>query len=447
MEYLVQQPLRICFILDTPNLSTGVPTAGLPARIVSLAKSLQNAGAEISFVLGDRGMTMDALASWNFRSLLVNPNYLYGAPELLSPYIQQLNPNFIVIADAKLTATNGRLWARQIGARLVYEAHDDEAQLARDRGDSDAAIRNFADWQAAAAKGADFVTVLTRREEQMMINFGITQERILVAPIGIELSERTTWGPDLQAKRLLMIGNLFYEPNAIAARFIVGLVQQLNERGCAITARIIGRGPDDLLHCDAPNVEFCGAVPELDPHMSGSTLALAPIAFGSGQKKKLLDFLAAGLPVLATSEAVNGYPTGHPGVVINDHLDSWADTIERLINNEAELQQMGVAGRDSLFPAYDAAFIAEQVLIRYRTWLHSPLRRSDVQLPEGSMESTWLLEHASKQGLGAACLTKEQPVLAISGKSPVIREHPCTNLVLQKPGSYGFDHKRDLVTL
>ena len=414
MNETCESKIRVCMILDTPNLSTGVATAGLPARMVSLAAALQDAGAEVSFVLGDRGMTETAAKNWGFPSLLVNPELLYGPGEKLVPLLSELKPDFLIITDPQVTAMNGRLWAAQVGARLIYEAHDDEAQLSRDGGDDEDVIASRGAWQLAAAQTADFVTVLTEREAKTMRRFGIDEDRLLIAPIGIDVSERTKWGPHAESQRLLMIGNLFYHPNAMAVRFLIELIEELNDRGHNVTVRIVGRGPDELTDCDVAGVEFVGPVRDLDDVMSDVALAVAPLTVGSGQKKKLLDYAAAALPVLATAEATNGYAAGHPGVVVNDDLSAWADEVVRLLADAERLRVLGEAGRQALFPHYDSSCIAVKALTAYRTWLDMPLQRERVTLPnEDSCEPTWLIEHANQLGLGDPILTASRQAVTL----------------------------------
>lgn len=398
--------IRVCIILDTPNLSTGVATAGLPARMVTLADSLRTAGAEVSFVLGDRGMTIAAAQQWDFEGVLVNPELIYGLPQALVPSLRKLQPDFLVIADPQVVTLNGKHWAEQVGARLIYEAHDDEAQLARDAGHDDETVSTQAAWQLAAAMIADFVTVLTEREAQTMRGYGVDEDRLLIAPIGINFAERNAWGPRADSRKLLMIGNLFYHPNTLAARFLIDLVSDMRSRGHDVSALIVGRGPEDLINCEVDGIEFAGLVRDLDTVTANVALAVAPLVVGSGQKKKLLDYQAAALPVLATTEATNGYVDGAPGVVINDDLDTWAEEVERLLSDQETLTRLGEAGREAILPHFDAAAIAEKALTCYRRWLIMPTSEG-VTVPPGlnSSEPTWLSEHARQLGLGEPVLT------------------------------------------
>jgi len=53
-------------------------------------------------------------------------------------------------------------------------------------------------------------------------------------------------------------------------------------------------------------------------------VALSPVRFGAGLKIKVLEALASGCPVLATSHSVEGFPTGIREVVtVEDNFSSW----------------------------------------------------------------------------------------------------------------------------
>ncbi|WP_067067641.1 glycosyltransferase family 4 protein [Carbonactinospora thermoautotrophica] len=410
--------MRIVMVLDTPNIWAGVPVAGTPARMAQLARALSGAGADVVFVLCDRGITATALAAWPFNGLLVHPEVLYGPPPLLAEHLRPYAPDLLVVTDAEAVATNARAWADLLGCRLVYEAHDDEAALSRSLGEPAALTARRRAWQEAAARAADYVTVLSAREAATMRGYGVDPARLLVAPNGVDLSARTPWGPNPPARRLLFIGNLHYAPNARAVQLLVELVAALRERGVEVSARVVGRGPGDVTR-PAAGVEFRGPVVDLDPELADVTVAVAPLVAGSGMKMKVLDYLAAGLPVLATSEAVNGLPPDSPGVIVCDELDRWPGLVAELLDDPARLQTLGAAGRARLRPDHEWAGIAARVLAAYRSWLALPAPpRPPAALPPGAGEPRWLVEHAQQQALKTPALTTAQPVIHLPAGIP-----------------------------
>jgi glycosyltransferase involved in cell wall biosynthesis len=62
------------------------------------------------------------------------------------------------------------------------------------------------------------------------------------------------------------------------------------------------------------------------PHefYSKINVALSPVRFGAGLKIKVLEALASGCPVVATSHSVEGFPAGIREVAsVEDNYDNW----------------------------------------------------------------------------------------------------------------------------
>ena len=109
-----------------------------------------------------------------------------------------------------------------------------------------------------------------------------------------------------------------------------GLVQRMPD----VVVRIIGKSPSrDLLAMvdQFPNnVRLEGFVDDLEPLFASATASLVPLRLGSGVKIKMLETLARGLPVLSTSDGVNGIPVsldGSDGCLLEDDLSKWPEIL------------------------------------------------------------------------------------------------------------------------
>ncbi|GGI71456.1 hypothetical protein GCM10011581_05650 [Saccharopolyspora subtropica] len=390
----------LVFLLDTPNVWRGQALAGTPARTLALAEHSHRAGAAVTMVLCDRGADYGTAADWPFDLALVHPNDFY-TPNALAGLLDLATVDFVVLCEAESLVSIGRDLARLLDARLVYDVHDDDAAVAASLGEPAETVEGHATIQRVALRTADNVIVSTRNETTMAATTGVPSVRTALLPNGADPQQRHCWGPDANAATLVFLGNLYYQPNARAVDAIRStILPALHADDLDVRVRVIGRGPAELTH-DGSGIEFTGRVDTINDGLRGTTLALAPLTAGSGAKMKVLDYLAAGLPVLGTSEAVTGLPPNHPGVVVEDALSQWPARIAALMRDPTALSEIGRAGRRCVEGELSWQRIGADLVRQGRAWLTT--------LPPGPSPAIdnhcagvprWLIEHADQDALG-----------------------------------------------
>jgi glycosyltransferase involved in cell wall biosynthesis len=388
-------PLRFVFVLDTPNVWFGRALAGTPARVLALAEYAQRAGAQVTVVLCDRGAEYGAGLDWATRTLLVHPADFYE-PSTLGRILAPTCADFLVVCEAESLLALGRSVADRVGARLVYDVHDGEAALAESLGEPRWVIERHAMTQRMALAAADHVIVLTPREAGMVASVGIAAALL---PNGSDPALRTCWGPDPSAATLVFLGNLYYTPNARAVDYLRDkLLPSLRELAVRVRIRVIGRGPgvgnlnNGMVHL--------GQVPSINDALQGATLAVAPLEAGSGAKMKVLDYMAAGLPVLGTTEAVSGLPDDHPGAIVEDALTVWPNLVRALLRDPDTLQALGRQGRACVEDQFSWRRIGASLVDQGRIWLNQgDCECRDIPQPLVGFPR-WLAEHATQDALG-----------------------------------------------
>ncbi|MEM6550987.1 MAG: glycosyltransferase [Planctomycetota bacterium] len=112
------------------------------------------------------------------------------------------------------------------------------------------------------------------------------------------------WSPD---HSLAFWGNLAFEPNADAARFLLKRVwPKLIKQHPDAKLSLIGPNLPDALQrlTNQPGVTVTGHVPDLPALLHQHALAVMPFRLGLGIKNKLLEAAALGLPIIASPHAV-----------------------------------------------------------------------------------------------------------------------------------------------
>jgi hypothetical protein len=138
---------------------------------------------------------------------------------------------------------------------------------------------------------------------------------------------------------VVLTGNMAYPPNADAARWLsTAIGPALWRRRPRATVWVVGR---DAQRLDLdPRIEVRADVPELTSYLRRARLALAPLRIGTGSPNKVLEAMAAGTPVVATSDAVAPFAFG-PGVVATaDDAESLAILVDRMLADEGDRERL-----------------------------------------------------------------------------------------------------------
>jgi glycosyltransferase involved in cell wall biosynthesis len=134
-----------------------------------------------------------------------------------------------------------------------------------------------------------------------------------------------------------------------------------------VSIRIIGLNPPEHLRTLAaadPRIQVLGFVDDVRPHFAASAVALCPIRDGGGTRVKVLDALALGRPLVATTigcEGLDVEPDRH--VLIGDTPETFAAQIGRLFEDPALGARLAREGRAQVearyaWPALGARFAA-----------------------------------------------------------------------------------------
>jgi glycosyltransferase involved in cell wall biosynthesis len=196
---------------------------------------------------------------------------------------------------------------------VVYEAHNVEADLkASIFADSEGghkAVELVTQLEGEACAHASLVVCCTEEDRRRMIErYGVASEIVHVIPNGASLASAlyAPWHTrDLTSPRCVFAGS-GHAPNVEAAAIILEAAALLPGVGFDL----VGDLDTELRHLPLPgNVVLHGRVSDVQKQwlFSQAALALNPMKVGSGSNLKLVDYLAAGLPVLSSTVGARGF--------------------------------------------------------------------------------------------------------------------------------------------
>lgn len=144
---------------------------------------------------------------------------------------------------------------------------------------------------------------------------------------------RKKHGLDTDQPICLFIGAYDYEPNEIAATVIA---EHLAPSLPDIEFLLVGREPPSLPN---ENITVPGFVDDLPAALNVTDVAVCPLTKGSGTKLKIMDYLAAGLPIVTTRVGAQGIPLSDgENAMIRDDPAEMATAI-RTVLTSTELRE------------------------------------------------------------------------------------------------------------
>jgi len=161
--------------------------------------------------------------------------------------------------------------------------------------------------------------------------------RVEMVPNGIDIvANSPDWGKPVP-NRLVYSGALTYSANYDAVQYfletILPLIRQHNPQAhLQVTGTTQGIKIDDLPLDESVNL--IGFVEDIRPVVAGAWVCVVPLRQGGGTRIKILEAMALGTPVVATSKGAEGLDVTHnENILIADHPGEFALHVVRLLND------------------------------------------------------------------------------------------------------------------
>ena len=120
------------------------------------------------------------------------------------------------------------------------------------------------------------------------------------------------------------------------------------------------------------NVEVTGTVADVRPYYGDAAAAIVPLRVGGGTRLKILEAMAAGVPVISTTLGAEGLAVS-PGkdILIADREEEWRTHLELLAGDADRWNTISRAGRELVHSRYDWEILAKPLYDTYAEWLAS----------------------------------------------------------------------------
>ncbi len=182
-------------------------------------------------------------------------------------------------------------------------------------------------------------------------------ERVMTVENGIDTGHfdpRAAFRPVDEAGPLIVFtGQMDYPPNVEAVRWFANdILPHVRERHAKARFAIVGRNPTEAVKALASDgVIVTGEVEDVRGWLAAASVAVAPLKLARGIQNKVLEAMAMGLPVVATSSAAEGID--HDGTIrASDDATGFAEQVCALLSDAKGARAQGKAARERVIARY-----------------------------------------------------------------------------------------------
>lgn len=184
-------------------------------------------------------------------------------------------------------------------------------------------------------------TVVSNHEKHILKHAIPNYHNIHIIPNCIHLDDYQEIPHQLAPSSLIFTGSFRYRPNYEAMVWFVGDVLPHIQQSLPDMRLIITGDHAGLPLPKAKNVILTGFVNDVRPLVAGSLVSLAPLLSGGGTRLKILEAMALGTPVVATTKGAQGLDVEDgENILIADTAGRFAEAVQSVVTNPGIRQRM-----------------------------------------------------------------------------------------------------------
>ena len=196
--------------------------------------------------------------------------------------------------------------------------------------------RTLRQFEIRVVRHASTTLVVNERERDALLEL-VPGAPVVAMPNGVDLEAFAPAHIPSASPTVVFCGVMSYAPNIEGVIWFVKQVWPL-VRATRPDARFVIVGADPAREVRAlaspeSSIEVTGAVPAVQPYLASAAMAIAPLWMTQGLQNKVLEALAAGLPVVTTPAVAAGLPNeATHGCTVASSETEFADAVVELLN-------------------------------------------------------------------------------------------------------------------
>lgn len=197
----------------------------------------------------------------------------------------------------------------------------------------------------------DLCTATTRAEWETLNGYGVDVSGGWF-PNGVDSDYFKPSEEAYEPDTICFLGRMDYYPNQQCMfDYCANVLPKIRARRPNVKLQIVGADPSPAVRrlADLPGVSVTGRVPDVRPYLHLAALSVAPLSIARGTQNKILEAMAAGVPVVTSQAAAGGVDAeAEKHFLVARTAHEHADAALRILENPAERQRLATAGRERM---------------------------------------------------------------------------------------------------
>lgn len=195
------------------------------------------------------------------------------------------------------------------------------------------------------------------------------QARILVIENGVDVAHLAS--DESRAKnRIVFVGSMDYHANIEGVTsFARNVWPGLHAKKPELKFTIVGRDPTPAVRelSSINGVEVTGSVEDVRPYYREAIAAVVPLNVGGGSRLKILEAMAAGVPMVSTTRGAEGLTVRNGvNILLEDSNEKFVDAILSLADDQELRKRIIAGGRTLVSERYDWSTIGARLFDHYQ---------------------------------------------------------------------------------
>ena len=268
--------------------------------------------------------------------------------------------------------------------KVVYNWHNIESEAMRRYGEtvSSPARRLYASLTAHKLRTLEremlheaFGHVVCSERERCVLQRIAPSARIAVVENGVDCSYFERVSGTIQRDSIVFVARMENAANALAAtKFARTTWPRIREEMPQLRLVLVGAEPLPSVRTLAQlqGVEVTGTVDDLRPYYNKALAAIVPLLSGSGTRLKILEAMAAQVPVISApvgAEGLDAVPGEHLLIARLGDSEAWTAYLKQLNDSPKDRERVTASALEFVRSRYDWQMLGDKLTGIYKSWL------------------------------------------------------------------------------